>query len=154
MYGFHEFSEYQKFGPEAVKGLKLLDNKENLPWTVSCPLPSGARAPLTCNCATDLGWCGWNAWADRQSCLIRALSSLTEAFEQAWYGLDKIGAPKKGETIFVSGASGAVGQCVVPIYNALYFTNDACRMVIALSQQLGLKVIGSAGSDEKVGLLR
>ena len=30
----------------------------------------------------------------------------------AWYGLNKIGAPKAGETVFVSAASGAVGSVV------------------------------------------
>lgn len=51
----------------------------------------------------------------------------------AYAGLHKIGKPKKGETVFVSSAAGAVGQVVGQI-----------------AKNEGLKVIGSAGSDEKV----
>ncbi|KAK2031384.1 NAD(P)-binding protein [Colletotrichum zoysiae] len=51
----------------------------------------------------------------------------------AWSGLYKIGRPKKGETIFVSSAAGAVGQPVGQI-----------------AKREGLTVIGSVGSDEKV----
>jgi len=57
--------------------------------------------------------------------------------QTAAVGLREIGKPKKGETIFVSSASGAVGQ-----------------MVIALSHRAGLKVIAAAGSDEKVQILK
>ena len=45
----------------------------------------------------------------------------------------EIGQPKKGETIFISAASGAVGQ-----------------LVGQLAKHEGLKVIGSVGSDEKL----
>ncbi|KAI8631296.1 hypothetical protein F5Y19DRAFT_26075 [Xylariaceae sp. FL1651] len=51
----------------------------------------------------------------------------------AWSGLYKIGKPKKGETLFVSSAAGAVGQVVGQI-----------------AKHEGLTVIGSVGSDEKV----
>ncbi|KAI1323639.1 hypothetical protein F5Y16DRAFT_332434 [Xylariaceae sp. FL0255] len=51
----------------------------------------------------------------------------------AWSGLYKLGKPKKGETIFVSSAAGAVGQVVGQI-----------------AKHEGLTVIGSCGSDEKV----
>lgn len=54
----------------------------------------------------------------------------------AWTG-NALGAIKKGETIFVSAASGAVGQI-------------ACQ----LAKREGLRVIGSAGSDEKVAFLK
>ncbi|GAA5877118.1 hypothetical protein JCM16303_006173 [Sporobolomyces ruberrimus] len=57
--------------------------------------------------------------------------------QTAYVGLRDIGKPKKGETIFVSSASGAVGQ-----------------MVIGLAHKAGLKVIAAAGSDEKVKLLQ
>lgn len=50
----------------------------------------------------------------------------------AWSSLYKIGQPKKGETIFVSSAAGAVGQVVGQI-----------------AKHEGLRVIGSVGSDEK-----
>ncbi|KAI1654155.1 NAD(P)-binding protein [Daldinia decipiens] len=51
----------------------------------------------------------------------------------AYSALHKIGKPKKGETVFVSSAAGAVGQVV-----GLVAKNE------------GLKVIGSVGSDEKL----
>ena len=50
----------------------------------------------------------------------------------SFYG---IGKPKKGEVIFISSAAGAVGQ-----------------IVGQLAKREGLKVIGSAGSDEKCKL--
>lgn len=49
----------------------------------------------------------------------------------------EIGRPKKGETIFISSASGAVGA-----------------MVGQLAKREGLRVIGSAGSDEKVAYIK
>ena len=51
----------------------------------------------------------------------------------AYSSLYAIGKPKKGETIFVSAASGAVGQ-----------------IVGQLAKHEGLKVIGSVGSDDKL----
>lgn len=51
----------------------------------------------------------------------------------AYSSLYEIGKPKKGETIFVSAASGAVGQ-----------------IVGQLAKHEGLKVIGSVGSDDKL----
>jgi len=53
--------------------------------------------------------------------------------QTAYYGFYHIGEPKKGDTIFITGASGAVGQ-----------------IVGQLAKREGLKVIGSAGSDDKV----
>ncbi|RPA78127.1 NAD(P)-binding protein [Ascobolus immersus RN42] len=55
----------------------------------------------------------------------------------AYSSLYEIGKPKKGETIFITAASGAVGQLVGQI---------------ALHE--GLTVIGSAGTDEKVQYLK
>lgn len=55
----------------------------------------------------------------------------------AFWSYHHIGKPVKGETIFVSAASGAVGAIV-------------CQ----LAKADGLKVIGSAGSDDKVAFLR
>ena len=51
----------------------------------------------------------------------------------AWSSFYEIGEPKKGETIFISAASGAVGQ-----------------LVGQLAKHEGLKVIGSVGSDDKL----
>jgi NADPH-dependent curcumin reductase CurA len=55
----------------------------------------------------------------------------------AWVGLVEIAHVKEGETIYVSGAAGAVGSAAVQI-----------------ARLKGLRVIGSAGSDEKVEWLR
>jgi len=51
----------------------------------------------------------------------------------AWVGLVDIGRVEAGETIYVSGAAGAVGSIAAQI-----------------AKQKGLRVIGSAGTDEKV----
>jgi NADPH-dependent curcumin reductase CurA len=55
----------------------------------------------------------------------------------AYASLYEIGKPKKGEVLFVSAASGAVGQ-----------------IVGQLAKREGLKVIGSVGSDEKLKFIR
>jgi hypothetical protein len=55
----------------------------------------------------------------------------------AYLGLNEIGKPKAGETLVVSGAAGAVGSVVGQI-----------------GKILGLKVIGIAGTDEKIQLLK
>jgi NADPH-dependent curcumin reductase CurA len=55
----------------------------------------------------------------------------------AWVGLVDIGQVKEGETIYVSGAAGAVGSAAAQI-----------------AKLKGLRVIGSAGSSEKVDWLR
>lgn len=54
----------------------------------------------------------------------------------AYAALYEVGKPRYGETIFVSAATGALGQ-----------------MVGQLAKREGLRVIGSAGSDEKVQIL-
>ena len=55
----------------------------------------------------------------------------------AWIGLVEIGQAQEGETIYVSGAAGAVGSAAVQI-----------------ARLKGLRVIGSAGTAEKVEWLR
>jgi len=55
----------------------------------------------------------------------------------AYLGLTKIGEPKAGETVVISGAAGAVGNLVGQI-----------------AKIKGCRVIGIAGSDEKVNLLK
>lgn len=55
----------------------------------------------------------------------------------AYFGLTEIGKPKAGETIVVSGAAGAVGSVVGQI-----------------GKIMGCRVIGIAGTDEKVALLK
>ncbi|XP_015066502.1 2-alkenal reductase (NADP(+)-dependent)-like [Solanum pennellii] len=55
----------------------------------------------------------------------------------AYVGFYEICSPKKGETVFVSAASGAVGQ-----------------LVGQFAKMLGCYVVGSAGSKDKVDLLK
>jgi NADPH-dependent curcumin reductase CurA len=55
----------------------------------------------------------------------------------AWVGLVDIGGVREGETIYVSGAAGAVGSAAAQ-----------------LAKLKGLRVLGSAGSEEKVEWLR
>jgi NADPH-dependent curcumin reductase CurA len=55
----------------------------------------------------------------------------------AWYGLFEIGEPEQGETVFVSGAAGAVGSAAGQ-----------------MAKIAGCRVIGSAGSEEKLAWLR
>lgn len=55
----------------------------------------------------------------------------------AYFGLTNIGQPQKGETVLVSGAAGAVGSTVGQI-----------------AKIKGCKVIGIAGSDEKIKLIK
>ncbi len=55
----------------------------------------------------------------------------------AWAGLFKIGALQSGESVFISGAAGAVGSV-------------ACQ----LAKLHGCKVIASAGSEKKIGVLK
>jgi NADPH-dependent curcumin reductase CurA len=49
-----------------------------------------------------------------------------------WYGLTEIGRPKAGETLVVSGAAGATGS-----------------LVVQMGKILGLRVVGTAGTDDK-----
>ncbi|CAH1429549.1 unnamed protein product [Lactuca virosa] len=55
----------------------------------------------------------------------------------AYYGFYEICAPKKGEYVFVSAASGAVGQ-----------------LVGQFAKLAGCYVVGTAGTNEKVELLK
>ena len=55
----------------------------------------------------------------------------------AYFGLSEIGKPKEGETLVVSGAAGAVGSVVGQI-----------------GKIHGCRVVGIAGSDEKVEMLK
>ncbi|MDQ3379900.1 MAG: NADP-dependent oxidoreductase [Actinomycetota bacterium] len=55
----------------------------------------------------------------------------------AYYGFHELGQPKEGETVFVSGAAGAVGSTVGQ-----------------MAKIAGCRVLGCAGSPEKVAWLR
>lgn len=61
-------------------------------------------------------------------CVCEGMPGMT-----AYHGLLNIGQPKKGETVYVSAAAGAVGQIVGQI-----------------AKIKGCRVVGSAGTDDKV----
>ncbi len=69
--------------------------------------------------------------------LTTALGILGMPARIAYFGLLESGRPQKGETLLVSGASGAVGQVVAQI-----------------GKIKGCKVVGIAGSDEKTSYLK
>lgn len=69
--------------------------------------------------------------------LSRYVGALGMPGMTAYSSFYEIGKPKKGETIFISAASGAVGQLVGQI-----------------AKKDGLYVVGSAGSDDKVKHLK
>lgn len=98
--------------------------------------------------ATVLHGAGWRDYALLRARLARPIDTSKIPAETflgalgmpgmtAWIGLRFIGEVKSGETLFVSGAAGAVGSTVVQ-----------------LAKHWGLRVIGSAGSTEKVRYLR
>jgi NADPH-dependent curcumin reductase CurA len=91
---------------------------------------------------------GWREWALLDGSGMRAidpsLAPISTALGvlgmpgfTAWYGLFEIGAPKEGETVFVSGAAGAVGSAAAQ-----------------MAKIAGCRVVGSAGSPEKLEWLR
>ncbi len=55
----------------------------------------------------------------------------------AWWGISQIGVPRDGETVFISGAAGAVGSAAAQF-----------------ATLRGAKAIGGAGSPEKIAWLR
>lgn len=94
---------------------------------------------------------GMLGWENYSVCDGRQLRKLTPGSEPlswhlgilgmpgmtAYVGLHKIAGAKPGETVFVTAASGAVGS-----------------VVGQLAKIHGCRVVGSAGSDEKVALLK
>ncbi|SHI40569.1 NADP-dependent oxidoreductase [Aquimarina spongiae] len=95
-----------------------------------------------------LSYTGWQEYAVTKTSELRklnpnevpvttALGILGMPARIAYFGLIEAGIPKEGETVAVSGASGAVGQIVVQI-----------------AKIKGCKVIGIAGSDEKLAYLK
>ena len=91
---------------------------------------------------------GWREWALSDGATLRrldpsqapvstALGVLGMPGFTAWYGLFVLGEPKEGETVLVSGAAGAVGSAA----------GQMARIA-------GCRVIGSAGSAEKVAWVR
>ena len=91
---------------------------------------------------------GWREWALSDGAALRrldpgaapistALGVLGMPGFTAWYGLFVLGRPEPGETVLVSGGAGAVGSAA----------GQMARIA-------GCRVIGSAGTDEKLAWLR
>src|SRR5262245_24532520 len=91
---------------------------------------------------------GWREWALSDGSGVRkvdaslapvstALGVLGMPGFTAYYGLFHIGEPQPGDTVFVSGAAGAVGSAVAQ-----------------MAKIAGCRVIGSAGSPEKIDWIR
>jgi NADPH-dependent curcumin reductase CurA len=90
---------------------------------------------------------GWREWALLDGTGMRAIDPTAAPVSTslgvlgmpgftAWYGLFEIGRPKDGETVLVSGAAGAVGSAAGQ-----------------MAKIAGCRVVGSAGSPEKVAWL-
>lgn len=102
-------------------------------------VPSGATV------LHNLGWREYARMPARQARMIDTSRVGTETYlgalgmpgMTAWVGLRVIAEVKSGETLFVSGAAGAVGSTVVQ-----------------LAKHWGLRVVGAAGTSEKVRYLR
>lgn len=92
-----------------------------LPWAEQCIASEKGLQKIDVSIAPESYYLG-----------VLGMTGLT-----AYFGLMHIGKPKKGETVVVSGAAGAVGVVVGQI-----------------AKIQGCSVIGIAGSDEKVALLK
>jgi NADPH-dependent curcumin reductase CurA len=91
---------------------------------------------------------GWREWALSDGSAVRAIDAGVAPVSTAlgvlgmpgftaYYGLFEIGRPAHGETVFVSGAAGAVGSAAGQ-----------------MAKIAGCRVIGSAGSAQKLAWLR
>jgi len=91
---------------------------------------------------------GWREWALSDGSGVRkidtagapistALGVLGMPGFTAYYGLFEIGRPEEGQTVFVSGAAGAVGSAAGQ-----------------MAKIAGCRVLGSAGSEDKLAWLR
>ncbi|HSF62723.1 MAG TPA: NADP-dependent oxidoreductase [Gaiellaceae bacterium] len=125
------------------------------PFTLGEAMPGGAVGRVSASRHPDfaegdwvlhtLGWREWalsdgtHAWKVDPSVapISTALGVLGPPGFTAYYGLFEIGRPKPGETVFVSGASGAVGSAAGQ-----------------MAKIAGCRVVGSAGSPEKIAWLR
>jgi len=124
------------------------------PFTLGEAMTGGAvgRVAVSRNAAFSEGdWVlhslGWREWALSDGSAMRRIDPSTAPVSTALgvlgmpgftahYGLFELGRPKEGETVFVSGAAGAVGS-------------TAGQM----AKIAGCRVVGSAGSEEKLAWL-
>jgi NADPH-dependent curcumin reductase CurA len=125
------------------------------PYEVGGPIDGGAVGRVVASkyeglaegdwVASMLGWCESGVvQGERLRKLDTSLAPPSTALGvlgmpgfTAWVGLVEIAEVKEGETIYVSGAAGAVGSAAAQV-----------------AKLKGLRVIGSAGSEEKVEWLR
>jgi NADPH:quinone reductase len=125
------------------------------PIPVGQPMESGCVGEVVESRSPDLrqgdvvsGMWGWQEYAAVPAARVQrvgpaeapvstALGILGMPGMTAYFGLTELCAPKPGETVFVSGAAGAVGSAVGQI-----------------AKILGCRVVGSAGSDEKVAFVK
>jgi NADPH-dependent curcumin reductase len=93
-----------------------------------------------------VGWFGWQEYSisngqdvyrvkEGKFPISYNLGILGLAGFSAWWGLNKIGMPKEGETVLVSSAAGSVGSAAGQLF-----------------KRLGCKVVGTVGSQEKADL--
>jgi NADPH-dependent curcumin reductase CurA len=91
---------------------------------------------------------GWREWALSDGSGMRKIDATRAPVSlslgvlgmpgfTAWWGLFELCTPKEGETVFVSGAAGAVGSAAGQ-----------------MAKIAGCRVIGSAGSEEKLAWIR
>ncbi len=125
------------------------------PFTLGEAMTGGAvgrvevsRSPAFAEGEWVLHALGWREWALSDGSGMRkidpagapvstALGVLGMPGFTAYYGLFEIGRPEEGQTVFVSGAAGAVGSAAGQ-----------------MAKIAGCRVIGSAGSEEKLAWLR
>jgi NADPH-dependent curcumin reductase CurA len=125
------------------------------PFTLGEPMVGGAvgRVELSRNDRYEEGdWVvhglGWREWALSDGSGMRRVDSAVAPVSSflgvlgmpgltAYYGLFELGQPQEGETVFVSGAAGAVGSAAGQ-----------------MAKIAGCRVVGSAGSAAKIEWLR
>ena len=121
------------------------------PFTLGEPMTGGAVGQVAASrhaSFADGDWVvhnlGWREWALSEGSVVRridpeiapvstALGVLGMPGFTAYYGLFELGQPQPGETVFVSGAAGAVGSAAGQ-----------------MAKIAGCRVVGSAGSAEKL----
>ena len=104
-----------------------------------------AQIPIGATVLHDRGWREYAVVPAKSARVIDTSRVATETYLgalgttgfTAWVGLRIIADVKTGETLFVSGAAGAVGS-----------------MAVQLAKRWGLRVIGSASSPEKARVVR
>ncbi|WP_233901037.1 NADP-dependent oxidoreductase [Tenacibaculum piscium] len=135
---------------------RMSDAKSYIPsFELNKPIQSGVIAKVIASKNTDFAVgdfvSGMLAWKTQQISNGEGLLKVSESKAPlsaylgvlgmtgltAYLGLHEIGKPVAGETIVVSGAAGAVGSIVGQI-----------------AKILGLRVIGIAGTDEKIEMLK